>query len=91
MVEHKLKCWCNYFDAIAAGDKPFEARFDDRGYQKGDILVLQKFDHERQVYVSKPGERFSTQELRKRITYVMTGGRFGVEPGWVILGLGDVS
>jgi len=86
-----LKCWCNYFDAIASGEKTFEARFDDRGYQKGDILVLQKFDHEHQRYVSPPGARFGFQELRKRITYVMTGGRFGVEAGWVILGLGDVQ
>lgn len=40
--EHILKCWPEYFDAIKAGIKPFEVRRDDRGFQRGDILILQR-------------------------------------------------
>lgn len=88
MVEHKLKCWPQYFDAIERGDKPFEVRRDDRGFQKGDVLVLQKYDPSEGRYMrpfpGRPGE----WELRRKITYILTGGQLGIEPGYVVLGLG---
>lgn len=37
MAEHHLKLDSHYFDAVASGDKNFEVRRDDRGFQKGDI------------------------------------------------------
>lgn len=82
MVEHKLKCWPQFFDAIERGDKPFEVRRDDRGFQKGDIVILLR------TYESdldKADEFYSP--LRRRITYILTGGQFGIEPGYVVLGL----
>jgi hypothetical protein len=81
--EHELKTWSIYFDAVARGDKTFEVRRDDRGFQKGDILVLRRFDSR---YFCFTGER-----LRKRISYILTGGQFGIEPGYVVMGLGDVA
>lgn len=42
MIEHKLKTWPVYFDAIERGEKPFDVRRDDRGFQKGDVLILQR-------------------------------------------------
>ena len=87
-VTHKVKCWPNYFDAIERGEKPFDVRLDDRGYQKGDTLVLQKFDPDAQCYEPAPGGgRFSTHEISRQITYVLTGGKFGIQPGYVVLGL----
>jgi hypothetical protein len=44
MKEHKLKCWPDYWNAIAAWIKPFEVRFNDRGFMVGDVLVLEKYD-----------------------------------------------
>lgn len=85
MVEHKLKCWPQYFDAIERGDKPFDVRRDDRGFQKGDVIVLQRFSPE-MGYTRNPGTR-ETAVLRRRITYILTGGQFGIEPGYVVLGL----
>ena len=87
MVEHKLKTWPNYWDAVACGDKTFEVRRDDRGFQKGDVLVLQKYTIG-DGYITCSGERFKIQELRKIITYVLTGGQLGIEPGYVVIGLG---
>lgn len=37
---HKLKIEQPYLDALLSGDKTFEVRFNDRGYQKGDVLEL---------------------------------------------------
>jgi hypothetical protein len=35
--EHDLKCLPDYFVALENGDKTFEVRRDDRGFQKGDL------------------------------------------------------
>ena len=87
MKEHELKTLSNYWDAVASGDKTFEVRRDDRGFQKGDILKLKKWNGK---YYELEGDRFSAiLTLRKRITYVLTGGQFGIEPGYVVLGLGE--
>lgn len=44
MSTHELKTWPSYFTPVAAGEKTFEIRFDDRGYQRGDVLVLKEWD-----------------------------------------------
>lgn len=85
---HKVKAWPQYFDAVQRGEKPFEVRRDDRGYQRGDILVLQRTKAEAPYYIEYDLDR-KPVEVRKRITYVLTGGQFGIEPGYVVLGLGE--
>ena len=94
MKEHQLKTLAPYWDALAGEGKTFEVRRDDRGFQKGDILVLRRVE-----LVEKPGSSEkvlresvchytnSHRELRRKITYVLTGGQFGIEPGYVVLGL----
>jgi hypothetical protein len=89
--EHTLKTWPTYYDAIARGEKPFDVRRDDRGFQKGDVIILQRTgegQHNRHEvdygYDLKP--RF---QLRRTITYILTGGQFGIEPGYVVLGLAE--
>lgn len=81
---HKVKCWPNYYDAIVAGDKRFDVRRDDRGYQKGDIVCLQKYDPKTCRFV---GSRATMPySIEKEIKYILTGGQFGIEPGYVVLG-----
>lgn len=78
-VEHDVKCWPPYFGAVAAGDKPFEVRQADRDYRVGDVLLLREW---------RPDWRDYTGRLvRKRITYRLDGGAFGIEPGTCVLGL----
>ena len=91
MTEHILKCWPAYFDAIARGDKNFEVRRDDRGFQKGDILILQRTRDDNPLEV----DRFDLSdkalyEIRRRISYILTGGQFGIEPGYVVMALEDI-
>ncbi len=91
MTEHKLKCWPVYFDAVASGEKNFEVRRDDRGFQKDDILDLRRFDPKTQSdwdFEHLPG---AFPSIRKRITWILTGGQFGIEPGYVVLGLGEIA
>jgi hypothetical protein len=41
--EHDLKCWPEFFKHLWSGEKTFEIRKDDRGYQAGDTLTLREW------------------------------------------------
>lgn len=79
---HILKTWPIYFDAVKRGEKTFEVRRDDRGFQKGDIVVLKRFDPTRAEILQ---ENAPTMEFR--IGWILAGGQFGVEPGYVVMSL----
>jgi hypothetical protein len=81
---HMLKCWTPYYQATVAGDKKFDVRRDDRGFQKGDFVVLQQYDPG-EGYVCDPDDNIP-YSIEKRIQYILTGGQFGIEPGYVVLG-----
>lgn len=88
MTTHTVKCWCDYWDAIDRGDKNFDVRLDDRGYQKSDTLILEKWDHKKHMYVlDGPGYAGKPHKIVRRISYILTGGHFGIESGYVVLGL----
>lgn len=76
---HELKCWPQYFCAVRANEKKFEVRRDDRGFQKGDTLRLREWDPDM-------GGRYTGNDEFRKIKYVLTGGQFGLEPGYVVLG-----
>ncbi len=88
-VEHELKTLAPYWDAIERGEKNFEARRDDRGFQKGDILLLHRMKpNAPAAYDHWPNEERKT--LRRKITYILTGGQLGIEPGFVVMSLRKV-
>lgn len=69
-MTHALKTWPEYFDAIVEGQKFFEVRKADRDFAIGETLLLQKFDPTTQKY--------SGQEIKMEITYILKGGAFGI-------------
>jgi len=48
---HNLKIEEKYLNAIKNGSKTFEIRYNDRGYQVGDILVFQDPREESEKYI----------------------------------------
>ena len=75
MKTHELKIWPNFWDSINLGVKTFELRFDDRGFQVGDILSL-----------TDPYGR----NLRVKVSYIFRGaewGDCGLDPGYVIMAI----
>jgi hypothetical protein len=84
MAIHKLKCWTPYFQAILIGAKKFDVRRDDRGFQKGDYVRLEQYEPG-QGYVLDPAYN-EPYCLVKKVEYILTGGQFGIEPGFVVLG-----
>lgn len=89
MKEHVLKTRSDYWDALEFGGKTFEVRRDDRGFQKGDVLILRRmvknfsgtWIEDRTYSDNRP------KEIRRKVTYILTGGQLGIEPGFVVMGL----
>lgn len=76
---HELKTWPDCFQAVFEGRKPFEIRLNDRDYRVGDQLLMREYDPERDDYTGRACER--------AIISLMEGGRFGLQDGYVALGL----
>jgi len=78
---HFLKCDAPMFDAIARGDKTFDIRKDDRAYQAGDLLNLERL----------PGADdapYRPVDVRLfKVTFVLRGGQYGLETGYVGLSI----
>lgn len=84
--EHELKCWPAFFQAILDGDKTFEVRKNDRGFQKGDVLRLREYDPTTSyVY---PSGRYTGRDLLMVVGYVLSGFP-GIQDGYVVMGLRD--
>lgn len=92
MTEHELKCWPVYFDAIRRGEKNFEVRRDDRGFQKGDVLKLCRTRENDHYTIEYHGIGMEPAYIiRKRIAYILTGGQLGIEAGYVVMALEDIA
>lgn len=81
MVTHELKTWPEYYEAVLRGDKTFEVRVDDRGgYDVGDVLVLHEWD--------RHGRGYTGRVCDVVVRYVLRDPKFGVAPGYVVMGIG---
>ena len=80
---HKLKVWPEFYEQVINGNKPFEVRKDDRGFKVGDWVTLNEYDAKR--------ARYTGRGITLTISYILSGGHFGIEKGYCVLGLrGDV-
>lgn len=75
---YKLKIRTSFAKAILDGDKTFEIRENDRGYQKGDILQFTPVD-------DCGIKDWGMDEFEAEITYVLSG--WGLKDGYVALGV----
>jgi len=83
MNKHDLKILPAYFDAVLDGSKTFEIRDNrDRGFQKGDLVVLRELD------VGVGYQRYSGREITKQITYVTN---YEQKDGFVVFAMTDVE
>ncbi len=79
----ELKCIEELFIETWEGKKLFEMRNTvenlDKRFAKGVILHLKELNAETQQYTGR--------EIFTDVCYIMTGPRFGLTPGWCIMGL----
>lgn len=77
---HNIKLNIEFCDAVYSGEKCFEIRKNDRGYQKGDIITFIAVDKNGFNVYSHP-----VQDNKYIITYVING--YGLENGYVVFGI----
>lgn len=80
---HKLKILNDFADSVVVGDKTFEIRENDRGYQKGDFIQFQA--------IEKNGYEINHIINKKmyEITFVLNG--WGIKNGYVALAIKENS
>lgn len=76
MTEHRLKTINPYFDLVWNGKKTAELRYDDRGYQVGDTLLL--------VEYCVDNDSYSNRVIQGVITHILKDFD-GLTQGWVML------
>jgi len=76
---HELKVWMDFWQDLTSGRKTFEVRKDDRGFNVGDTLILKEWQ--------PMLERYTGKELVVTVTYLLPGGVFGIEPGYVVMSI----
>jgi len=81
-MTHELKILKDFADAVYGGDKTFEVRENDRGFQKGDKVIFKAVENK--VAATIPVEH-PINEQEYRITYVLSG--WGIKEGYVVFGI----
>lgn len=76
-MEHELKIYPTYFEAVISGKKTFEVRKNDRKYRVGDILILKEWDN----------IKYSGREARAEVIYLIDDKFVGIQPGYVVMGI----
>lgn len=88
---HTLKTVGTVWDAIKSGEKRFEVRKNDRFFQRGDIVRLRKLADDGHHYATGNDGRFSTLDQDFRIGWILQGGQFGIEPGYIVFQLEPIE
>ena len=83
MKTHDLKLSVEFCDAVLNGEKTFEVRKNDRGFQTGDLIRFIPTDGT--SYHSLDG----TSEHTYKITYILNG--WGIKNGYVVLGIKEIK
>lgn len=79
-MEHDLKCWPVYFQAVADKMKQFEIReVRDRNFGVGDVLLLREWE--------PTTERYTGRSCRRLVTYLTD---FAQRPGHVVMSLAEL-
>jgi hypothetical protein len=76
---HRLKTSAESMIDIATGKKSFEVRLDDRGFDEGHVLLLEGWDNNEKKYTERT--------IEAEVTYIIYGGHFGIEEGYVVMGI----
>tara|TARA_R110001583_G_scaffold152608_1_gene304502 strand:- start:102 stop:404 length:303 start_codon:yes stop_codon:yes gene_type:complete len=81
--QHKLKCHDVYFDEVKLGLKTFEVRKNDRFFQCGDSIILERYVWKKTGWTKD----LNSKPISRVIGPVLQGGQFGLETGYCAFSL----
>lgn len=84
---HALKLDMHFANAVKRGDKCFEIRKNDRGFQQGDTVVFQVVNKEGRAAYPRP-ELSPLYGKVYEITYVLNG--YGLKEDYVVFGIKEI-
>ena len=84
---HELNTDPEAFDAVVEGRKNFEIRYDDRGYQVGDQLILLKTRYTAEEMKRGYSLEYTDRAYGMRVSYITRGPCCGLAEGWVIMSI----
>jgi ASC-1-like (ASCH) protein len=79
MAEHRLKLHNHYWEAVMSGEKNFEIRNNDRGFQRGDKVI----------FYQDLGNLAAEGLVSFEITYVFS--HEWIQHGYVVFGMKPVG
>ncbi len=91
MRKHELKTWPSFFEALYRGEKTFEVRKNDRDFAVGDVLYLREWDPGKETPRGLEEWCYSGRTLLFEVTYILHGGRFGIEASVCVMGLRKIA
>lgn len=84
MKVHEIKLSEGFAEEVLSGQKSFEIRFNDRGYQKGDLVKFKVVNSSGISYVFHP-----LNDKLFEITYVLSG--WGLKEGYVAFSIKKIE
>ena len=93
---HELKTWGDAFDPLWNGEKGFEFRKNDRGFEVGASLLLKEWnpvseEMKARGYAPKdgiyPNGYYTGRVVFADILYILPGGKHGVPDGYCVMQL----
>lgn len=88
MKTHDLKLNTEFCDAVLSGEKTFEVRKNDRGFQTGDLIRFIPTDGKSYHSLNGTVIEHAKHEISGhtyKITYILNG--WGIKNGYVVLGI----
>lgn len=88
---HRLKLNIEFCDDVLSGEKNFEIRNNDRGYQTGDLIRFIPTDGRYYVDINGNEKQHAQHEISNhtyRIKYILSG--WGLKNGYVALAIEEV-
>lgn len=82
-MAHRIKLSMHYADAVYYGEKNFEVRYNDRGYQKGDEIRFKVVD-DTGIEINHP-----LNKIKYEITYLIHA--VGLKEGWCVFGIREIK
>jgi hypothetical protein len=92
MKTHDLKLSIDFCDAVLSGEKNFEVRKNDRGFQTGDLIRFIPTDGTSYHSLDGTVREHAKHEISGhtyKITYILNG--WGIKNGYVVLGIKEIK